>query len=189
MRRIVAHCGKPIQALIGDRATLRQLDPRQFTDERFGLPTVQDIVAELEKPGRDPRPEFKTAHFQDGVETLADLKPDMILEGTVTNVTNFGAFVDIGVHQDGLVHISLLADRFVKDPHEVVKSGDLVKVKVMEIDLVRKRVALSMRLGDTAATQAGVESGRQAARPSKPVVTAPAPAGGSMAAAFAKAKK
>ncbi|MBV5311395.1 Tex family protein [Chromatium okenii] len=189
VRRIVAHCGKPIQALIGDRATLRQLDPRQFTDERFGLPTVQDIVAELEKPGRDPRPEFKTAHFQDGVETLADLKPDMILEGTVTNVTNFGAFVDIGVHQDGLVHISLLADRFVKDPHEVVKSGDLVKVKVMEIDLVRKRVALSMRLGDTAATQAGVESGRQAARPSKPVVTAPAPAGGSMAAAFAKAKK
>ncbi|MBK1642149.1 RNA-binding transcriptional accessory protein [Chromatium okenii] len=189
VRRIVAHCGKPIQALIGDRATLRQLDPRQFTDERFGLPTVQDIVAELEKPGRDPRPEFKTAHFQDGVETLADLKPDMILEGTVTNVTNFGAFVDIGVHQDGLVHISLLADRFVKDPHEVVKSGDLVKVKVMEIDLVRKRVALSMRLGDTAATQAGVESGRQTARPSKPVVTAPAPAGGSMAAAFAKAKK
>lgn len=189
VRRIVAHCGKPIQALIGDRATLRQLDPRQFTDERFGLPTVQDIVAELEKPGRDPRPEFKTAHFQDGVETLADLKPDMILEGTVTNVTNFGAFVDIGVHQDGLVHISLLADRFVKDPHEVVKSGDLVKIKVMEIDLVRKRVALSMRLGDTAATQAGVESGRQAARPSKPVVTAPAPAGGSMAAAFAKAKK
>ncbi len=189
VRRIVAHCGKPIQALLGDRATLRQLDPRQFTDERFGLPTVQDIVAELEKPGRDPRPEFKTAQFQDGVETLADLKPDMILEGTVTNVTNFGAFVDIGVHQDGLVHISLLADRFVKDPHEVVKSGDLVKVKVMEIDLVRKRVALSMRLGDTAATQTGVESGRQAARPSKPVVTAPAPAGGSMAAAFAKAKK
>ncbi len=189
VRRIVAHCGKPIQALIGDRATLRQLDPRQFTDAQFGLPTVQDIVAELEKPGRDPRPEFKTAHFQDGVETLADLKPDMILEGTVTNVTNFGAFVDIGVHQDGLGHISLLADRFVKDPHEVVKSGDLVKVKVMEIDLVRKRVALSMRLGDTAATQAGVESGRQAARPSKPVVTAPAPAGGSMAAAFAKAKK
>jgi protein Tex len=190
VRRIVERSGKPIQALIGDRATLRQLDPRQFTDERFGLPTVQDILAELEKPGRDPRPEFKTAQFQDGVETLGDLKPDMILEGTVTNVTNFGAFVDIGVHQDGLVHISLLAERFVKDPHEVVKSGDLVKVKVMEIDLVRKRVALSMRLGDSAATQAGVESGRQsAARPVKPVVTAPAPAGGSMAAAFAKAKK
>jgi len=190
VRRIVERSGKPIQALIGDRATLRQLDPRQFTDERFGLPTVQDILAELEKPGRDPRPEFKTAQFQDGVETLGDLKPDMILEGTVTNVTNFGAFVDIGVHQDGLVHISLLAERFVKDPHEVVKSGDLVKVKVMEIDLVRKRVALSMRLGDSAATQAGVEAGRQsAARPVKPVVTAPAPAGGSMAAAFAKAKK
>ncbi|MBK1693956.1 RNA-binding transcriptional accessory protein [Chromatium weissei] len=193
VRRIVERSGKPIQALIGDRATLRQLDPRQFTNEQFGLPTVQDILAELEKPGRDPRPEFKTAQFQDGIETLADLKPDMILEGTVTNVTNFGAFVDIGVHQDGLVHISLLAERFVKNPHEVVKSGDLVKVKVMEIDLVRKRVALSMRLGDSAATQAGAEAKRQptATRSSKSAATAvaPAPAGGSMAAAFAKAKK
>ena len=150
VRRIAEFSGKDIRGLIGDAATLRRLDPQRFTDERFGLPTVKDILAELEKPGRDPRPEFKTAQFKDGVETLKDLKPDMILEGTVTNVTNFGAFVDIGVHQDGLVHISALAERYVKDPHEVVKSGDLVKVKVMEVDLVRKRIALSMRLGDSA---------------------------------------
>jgi protein Tex len=124
VRRIAEFTGKDVRGLIGDTATLRRLDPAAFTDERFGLPTVKDILAELEKPGRDPRPEFKTAQFRDGVETLKDLEPGMILEGTVTNVTNFGAFVDIGVHQDGLVHISVLSDRFVKDPHEVVKSGD-----------------------------------------------------------------
>ncbi|MCF1183987.1 RNA-binding transcriptional accessory protein [Marichromatium gracile] len=159
VRRIVAHTGKEIGALIGDTATLRALDPAAFTDERFGLPTVRDILAELEKPGRDPRPEFKTAQFKEGVETLADLKPGMVLEGTVTNVTNFGAFVDIGVHQDGLVHISALADRFVKDPHAVVKSGDLVKVKVLEVDLERKRIALTRRLGDEDGTKGGA-SGR-----------------------------
>jgi uncharacterized protein len=150
VRSILAEMGKPIDAVIGDSATLRRLDPSRFTNERFGLPTVKDILLELEKPGRDPRPELKTAQLKEGIETLKDLKPGMILEGTVTNVTNFGAFVDVGVHQDGLVHISAMADRFVKDPHAVVKSGDLVKVRVMEIDLARKRIALSMRLGDVA---------------------------------------
>ncbi len=210
VRRIVERTGKEIRALIGDSATLRRLDPQQFTDERFGVPTVRDILAELEKPGRDPRPEFKTAQFKDGVETLNDLKPDMILEGTVTNVTNFGAFVDIGVHQDGLVHISVLADRFVKDPHEVVKSGDLVRVKVMEVDLARKRVALSMRLGDSADSHqgSGMRTERPSGRGAPPPARQPAPkraandrpsapvqkpavpaAGGTMADAFAKAKK
>src|SRR5690606_13645836 len=117
--------------------------------EKFGLPTITDILKELDKPGRDPRPEFKTAQFQDGVETLNDLVPGMILEGTVTNVTNFGAFIDIGVHQDGLVHISALSNTFIKDPREVVKAGDIVKAKVMEVDVPRKRIALSLRLDDT----------------------------------------
>ena len=148
VRRILTQAGKGIRELIGDVATLRRLNPATLTDDQFGLPTVKDILAELEKPGRDPRPEFKAAEFREGVETLDDLKEGMVLEGTVTNVTNFGAFVDIGVHQDGLVHISALADRFVKDPHEVVKTGDLVKVKVMEVDKPRKRIALTMRLRD-----------------------------------------
>jgi uncharacterized protein len=139
VRRILTQAGKGIRELIGDVATLRRLNPATLTDDQFGLPTVKDILAELEKPGRDPRPEFKAAEFREGVETLDDLKEGMVLEGTVTNVTNFGAFVDIGVHQDGLVHISALADRFVKDPQEVVKTGDLVKVKVMEVDKPRKR--------------------------------------------------
>ena len=118
--------------------------------KKFGVPTVTDIIKELEKPGRDPRPEFKTAQFADGVETMNDLQPGMILEGAVTNVTNFGAFVDIGVHQDGLVHISSLSNKFVEDPHTVVKAGDIVKVKVLEVDLQRKRIALTMRLDETA---------------------------------------
>ena len=117
-----------------------------YTDEQFGLPTVQDIVRELEKPGRDPRPEFKTASFQDGVEDLKDLTPGMMLEGVVTNVTNFGAFVDVGVHQDGLVHISMMSHKFIKDPRELVKAGDVVKVKVLEVDLQRRRIALTMKL-------------------------------------------
>jgi uncharacterized protein len=216
VRKILSETGKPINALIGDTATLRRLDPARFTDARFGLPTVKDILSELEKPGRDPRPEFKTAQLKEGVETLEDLKPDMILEGTVTNVTNFGAFVDVGVHQDGLVHISAMADHFVKDPHAVVKSGDLVKVKVMEIDSVRKRIALSMRLGDAAPEPDARETGapgrgmpskasntsRPAARSSgartpaddrRPSQSAKKPAdeapqGGAMADAFAKAK-
>lgn len=143
--RIMEDSSKGITDLIGDKAYLKALDPARFTDEHFGLPTVTDILKELEKPGRDPRPEFKMAQFKEGVENLKDLKPGMTLEGVVTNVTNFGAFVDVGVHQDGLVHISQLADRFVKDPREVVKAGDLVKVKVIEADLERKRIALSMR--------------------------------------------
>ncbi|MBE2894608.1 RNA-binding transcriptional accessory protein [Pasteurellaceae bacterium NCTC 11878] len=139
-----------ITDLIGNSAAVRSLDPNDFTDERFGLPTVRDILQELEKPGRDPRGEFKTATFKDGVESLEDLKVGMILEGSVTNVTNFGAFVDIGVHQDGLVHISALSDRFIDDPHQVVKTGDIVKVKVLEVDLPRKRIALTCRLDDKA---------------------------------------
>ena len=145
VERIREHTGVELASLIGDQASLRKLDPQHFTDERFGLPTVRDILQELEKPGRDPRPEFRTVQYREGVEKISDLEPGMKLEGSVTNVTNFGAFVDIGVHQDGLVHISQLADRFVKDPREVVKPGDIVQVRVMEVDVDRKRIGLSMR--------------------------------------------
>ncbi|MFQ0816058.1 RNA-binding transcriptional accessory protein [Brucella anthropi] len=144
-KKIVAACGRDVRSLMGDSAALKSLDPRVFVDERFGLPTVRDIIAELDKPGRDPRPEFRTATFADGIDDIKDLKPGMMLEGTVTNVAAFGAFVDIGVHQDGLVHVSQLADRFVKDPHEVVKAGDVVKVRVTEVDVPRKRIGLTMR--------------------------------------------
>ena len=144
-RRIVAACGRDLRAVMADPGKLRSLDPRDFTDARFGLPTVRDILAELEKPGRDPRPSFKTATFAEGVEEIRDLKPGMLLEGTVTNVAAFGAFVDVGVHQDGLVHVSQLADKFVKDPHEVVKAGDVVKVRVVEVDVARKRISLTMK--------------------------------------------
>lgn len=151
-KKIVAACGRDLRALMGDSAALKAVDPRQFIDEQFGLPTVKDIIAELEKPGRDPRPSFKTATFADGIDEITDLKPGMLLEGTVTNVAAFGAFVDIGVHQDGLVHVSQLADKFVKDPHEVVKAGDVVKVRVVEVDVKRKRIGLTMRKdgGDSA---------------------------------------
>ncbi|MCP4041771.1 MAG: S1 RNA-binding domain-containing protein, partial [Gammaproteobacteria bacterium] len=148
VERIIRSTGRDTRSLIGDGRFLRGLRAAEFTDNRFGEPTVKDILAELEKPGRDPRPEFKTAAFQDGIEKIGDLKVGMVLEGVVTNVANFGAFVDIGVHQDGLVHISALADRFVKDPREVVKAGQLVKVKVMNVDLPRKRIGLTMRLAD-----------------------------------------
>ncbi|MDB6453095.1 Tex family protein [Falsirhodobacter sp. 20TX0035] len=150
-RRIVASCGRDLRGLMGDAVALKNVNPRDFIDERFGLPTVKDILSELEKPGRDPRPEFKTATFTEGVEQITDLKPGMLLEGTVTNVAAFGAFVDIGVHQDGLVHVSQLADRFIKDAHEVVKAGDIVKVRVTEVDVPRKRIGLTMRK-DGAAT-------------------------------------
>jgi uncharacterized protein len=149
-QKIIAACGRDIRALMGDAAILRSLDPTRFVDDRFGLPTVRDILLELEKPGRDPRPEFRTASFAEGIDDLRALKPGMMLEGTVTNVANFGAFVDIGVHQDGLVHVSQLADRFVKDPSMVVKAGDVVKVRVLDADLKRKRIALSMRKDDFA---------------------------------------
>lgn len=150
VERILKKTGKDLGSVIGDARFLRGLNAEDFTDERFGVPTVEDILKELEKPGRDPRPEFKTATFQEGVEELKDLQPGMVLEGVVTNVTAFGAFVDIGVHQDGLVHISQLSTSFVKDPHTVVKAGDIVKVKVMEVDIPRKRIGLTMRLTDDA---------------------------------------
>jgi len=195
VKRIGADTGRDIRSLIGDSDFLKRLDPARFTDETFGLPTVTDILKELDKPGRDPRPEFKTAEFQEGVESLKDLKPGMILEGVVTNVTNFGAFVDIGVHQDGLVHISALSEKFVKDPYEVVKAGDIVKVKVMEVDIPRNRVGLSMRMGDTPGEK--VEGPRGGGKPRGNAPRSerhsgqdkPAPANNAMAALFANAKQ
>ncbi|RUV69417.1 MAG: RNA-binding transcriptional accessory protein [Mesorhizobium sp.] len=168
-KKIVASCGRDVRSLMGDSAALKALDPRVFVDERFGLPTVRDILAELEKPGRDPRPGFKTATFADGVDDIKDLKPGMLLEGTVTNVAAFGAFIDIGVHQDGLVHVSQLADRFVKDAHEVVKAGDVVKVRVVEVDIKRKRIGLSMRRDGDGGTPKPRDNGN------RPVPRAPAP--------------
>jgi uncharacterized protein len=146
VERILTDLGKPLKELTGDTRALRGLNASQYISEQFGLPTVQDILKELEKPGRDPRPQFKTAAFQEGIEDLKDLTPGMVLEGAVTNVTNFGAFVDIGVHQDGLVHISMMSHKFVKDPRELVKAGDVVRVKVLEVDLQRRRIALTMKL-------------------------------------------
>jgi uncharacterized protein len=195
VNRILADLGKEAQDVLGDGPTLKRLDPAKYTDERFGLPTVKDILSELEKPGRDPRPEFTTAAFKDGVEGLEDLRPDMVLEGVVTNVTNFGAFVDVGVHQDGLVHISMMANKFVKDPHEVVKAGDVVKVKVLEVDRQRKRIALTMRLDDSAkrVRDEGAGDGRSGrdARPAqRGQATRREPEGsGAMAEALARALK
>jgi uncharacterized protein len=148
VRRILAATKSDIKAVIGNAEILRQVKPQAFVDETFGLPTVTDILRELEKPGRDPRPAFKTAVFKDGVETLKDLKAGMVLEGVITNVAAFGAFVDIGVHQDGLVHISAMSRTFIKDPREVVKPGDIVRVKVLEVDIPRKRIGLTLRLDD-----------------------------------------
>ena len=165
VEKILQATSQSIQDLMGNASVVRQLDAKQFIDEQFGLPTVQDIFKELEKPGRDPRGEFKTAVFAEGVEEITDLKPGMILEGTVTNVTNFGAFVDIGVHQDGLVHISSLSDKFVEDPHQVVKTGDIVKVKVLEVDVPRKRIALTMRLDESAVKNDGKSDRTLSARP------------------------
>ncbi|WP_373387012.1 Tex family protein [Pseudomonas alcaligenes] len=196
VQRIAQDTGRDIRSLIGDSSFLRSLDPKRFTDETFGLPTVTDILKELDKPGRDPRPEFKTAEFQDGVESLKDLQPGMVLEGVVTNVTNFGAFVDIGVHQDGLVHISALSEKFVKDPYEVVKAGDIVKVKVMEVDIPRNRVGLSMRMSDTPGQKTeGPRGGGQNRGGNSPrserhsSQDKPAPANAAMASLFANAKQ
>jgi uncharacterized protein len=200
VERIISHTGREISALIGDTAFLKTLAANDFTDERFGVPTVKDIISELEKPGRDPRPEFKTATFKEGVEDLKDLKPGMILEGVVTNVTNFGAFVDIGVHQDGLVHISALADKFVKDPHQVVKAGEVIKVKVMEVDIARKRIALSKRLDAEIERDAKPANNKNAAQRGSPTnargqsrrrdtTHASPPPQGAMAEAFARLKK
>ena len=165
VEKILQATEQSIQDLMGNAGLVRQLDAKQFTDEQFGLPTVQDIFKELEKPGRDPRGEFKTATFAEGVEEITDLKAGMILEGTVTNVTNFGAFVDIGVHQDGLVHISSLSDKFVGDPHQVVKTGDVVKVKVLEVDVARRRIALTMRLDESAVKNDGKSDRTLSAKP------------------------
>jgi len=163
VRRILAATKSDIKVVIGNTSLLKTLKPQTFTDTSFGLPTVTDILRELEKPGRDPRPEFKTATFQEGVETIADLKVGMVLEGVVTNVAAFGAFVDVGVHQDGLVHISALANTFVKDPRSVVKPGDVVKVKVLEVDKARKRISLTMRMDDATSGSRPSTSGSQSA--------------------------
>ncbi len=201
VERIVANTGRDIRVLIGDAAFIRKLNPADYTDEKFGLPTVRDILKELEKPGRDPRPEFATASFADGIEDLKDLKPGMVLEGRVTNVAAFGAFVDIGVHQDGLVHVSALSSKFVKDPREVVKAGDIVKVKVLEVDLLRKRAALTMRLDDAigdARTERDTAPGRRDERgvtqrrefaPKPAPGKTSAPIGNALADAFSRAKK
>jgi uncharacterized protein len=164
VENIAAQQAKDINALVGDSSLLKALNPKDYINEIFGLPTVTDIIEELDKPGRDPRPEFKAAVFKEGVETLKDLELAMVLEGTVTNVTNFGAFVDIGVHQDGLVHISALSNTFVKDPRTVVKAGDIVKVKVMEVDISRKRIALTMRLDDVPGEKDNAKSARNSRR-------------------------
>ena len=195
VRRIIAATKSDIHALIGNTTVLRGLSPKSFADETFGLPTVTDILRELEKPGRDPRPAFKTAEFKEGVETLNDLKPGTILEGVVTNVAAFGAFVDIGVHQDGLVHVSAMSKTFIKDPREVVKPGDIVRVKVLDVDKPRKRISLTLRLDDEAgaalARQAtGVRSnaGHQSQRSSKPDKNSGKPAaGGALADALRRA--
>ncbi|HDR9878704.1 Tex family protein [Burkholderia cenocepacia] len=194
VERILAKINKRIDDVLGNREALSGLSPTEFVDERFGLPTVRDILAELEKPGRDPRPEFKTATFREGVEKVSDLVPGMTLEGVVTNVAAFGAFVDIGVHQDGLVHVSAMSTKFIKDPHEVVKAGQVVKVKVLDVDVKRQRIALTMRLDDDAAApgmssrgaQDRGNAGRGAARPQRSREPEPA---GAMAAAFAKLKR
>lgn len=193
-KKIVAACGRDLRSLMGDSAALKALDPRVFVDERFGLPTVRDILAELEKPGRDPRPGFKTATFAEGVDDIKDLKPGMLLEGTVANVAAFGAFVDIGVHQDGLVHVSQLADRFVKDAHEVVKAGDVVKVRVVDVDIKRNRIGLTMRKdGDGGAPRSGPRDnggGRPAPRSPAPQRQPERPAAqGAFGAALAEALK
>ncbi|MDO9008885.1 MAG: helix-hairpin-helix domain-containing protein, partial [Thiobacillus sp.] len=196
VQAILADIKQDLKAVIGNGSLLKSLNPSNYASEKFGIPTITDILKELEKPGRDPRPEFTTATFREGVEKLADLKPDMILEGVVTNVAAFGAFVDIGVHQDGLVHISALSSSFVKDPHSVVKAGQIVKVKVLEVDKKRKRIALTMRLSDTPGQMAEkpLAAQRDHRAQGKPAggkpnrAPASAPVGGAMAAAFSKLK-
>ncbi len=196
VERILAKIKTDARQIMGQQGALKGISPSEFTDERFGLPTVKDIFSELEKPGRDPRPEFKTAQFKEGVNTINDLHPGMILEGVVTNVANFGAFVDIGVHQDGLVHISALSDTFIKDPRDVVRVGQTVKVKVQEVDVARKRIGLTLRLNDDAAPVRRSTSERRPSGPGASRHNAPkrsteslASASGAMAAAFAKLRK
>lgn len=192
VERILSKVQADVKAVMGNRQLLNGLSPSEFTDDRFGLPTVKDILSELEKPGRDPRPEFKPVTFDDSIQTMNDLKPGQVLDGVVSNVANFGAFVDIGVHQDGLVHISALSNQFVKDPRDVVRTGQIVKVKVLEVDMARKRIALTMRLDDepggrTSSGTGPVRAGVRGSDRDKAAHT-PAPAG-AMAAAFAKLKR
>ena len=200
VKTIAEKNSKAVKSLIGDSEFLRSLKAVDYTDETFGVPTVSDIIKELDKPGRDPRPEFKTATFADGVTEISDLEPGMVLEGVVSNVANFGAFVDIGVHQDGLVHISALTDRYVSDPREVVKAGDIVKVKVMEVDAARKRIGLSMRLNDqpgqdnraqprSSAPKGQAPRGGQARKPQQRQDNSGGGLGGAFAEAFANAKR
>ncbi|MCG8609606.1 MAG: RNA-binding transcriptional accessory protein, partial [Pseudomonadales bacterium] len=184
---------RTLQSVIGDKSFLKAIKPEDFVTDEFGVPTIKDILSELEKPGRDPRPEFRFASYQEGVEEIKDLKPGMKLEGTVTNVTNFGAFVDVGVHQDGLVHISSLSNTFVKDPREVVKAGDIVMVKVLEVDVPRKRISLTMRMDETPQPKESSDSGRGASgkgqRPAKSQRQAEPAGGGAFAQAFAAAQQ
>ncbi|HEY8027109.1 MAG TPA: Tex family protein [Burkholderiaceae bacterium] len=194
VEKILADIKKDVKSVIGDERLLKSLTPAKYADEKFGVPTITDILKELEKPGRDPRPEFKTATFKDGIEEIRDLRPDMILEGVVTNVAAFGAFVDIGVHQDGLVHISALSNTFVKDPHTVVKAGQVVKVKVLEVDEKRKRIALTMRLADSAPVAGAKPEQRGDRNDAKRLAQHQAKpqredANSAMAAAFAKLKR
>jgi uncharacterized protein len=182
---ILHNTGKTIRELIGQTRFIRGLNPAKFTNEQFGLPTVTDILQELEKPGRDPRPEFKSVQFKAGIEAITDLEPGMLLNGVVTNVANFGAFVDIGVHQDGLVHISHLTDRFIKDPRTVVKTGDIVKVKIIEVDIERKRIALSMKTEDAADASKPAKSDKKPISQNNQASVKQS----SMAQAFAKALK
>lgn len=200
VERILKDCSREIKSVMGDSVFLRSVKPENYTDEKFGVPTIRDILKELEKPGRDPRPEFKAATFAEGIEELKDLKVGMILEGVVSNVAAFGAFVDIGVHQDGLIHISALADKFVKDPREVVKAGDVVKVRVLEVDIQRKRIALTRRLSDPVEAAPEKSSAKTESRPASPSKSPSSPtrsrastnhpqANNALAAAFAKAKQ
>ena len=194
VKSISQKTGVAVEELIGNSPLLKSLNPNEYVTDKFGLPTITDIIAELDKPGRDPRPEFKTASFKEGVETIADLKPGMLLEGVVSNVANFGAFVDVGVHQDGLVHISSLTNKFVSDPREVVKAGDIVKVKVLEVDVERKRISFTMRLDEEVRAQAPSKTKaskptKTPAKKAKPQQNNNAAMGNAFAEAFAKLKK
>jgi uncharacterized protein len=189
VKRILEKLGKGISEVMGRRDVLEGVKPEEFVDQQFGLPTVRDVLSELEKPGRDPRPEFRAAQFREGVESLKDLVPGMVLEGVVTNVAAFGAFIDIGVHQDGLVHVSALAKRFVKDPREVVKPGQIVKVKILEVDEKRARIALTMRLDDDESPKAPKAARDQGQATREPRKTSTTAAPGAMALAFEKLKR
>ena len=194
VKNIAEKYGRDVASIIGDVNFLKAVNAADFVSDEVGLPTVKDILSELEKPGRDPRPEFVTAEFKEGVEEIKDLRDDMILEGVVSNVAAFGAFVDIGVHQDGLVHISMMSDQFISDPREVVKAGDVVKVKVMEVDLPRRRIGLTMRMNDRHDEKASASDTTASARPGnrgggRKSRTAEAKPAGGMAALFAKAQE